>query len=501
MDARVPLDCEMVRRDALQQLRIPEHSGTVSKLREATFLLRFDRPELRNAALRRGPLMAGRTRLHIMPWSRQFGASDNKLMYRVRVCIEGVPAHATQEEIVAKLLPPSVFIEKFDYELVTEDEKACMCLWVWAVDPDAIAKEGLLKLEEPVEFSEEHHNDFFTRSGNMELPVVRAEAARMLDYPVLIHLDRIVDYCTPPRNPSWRSFESATSGIPDDSVDVEWPVNHKLYWQLGTWRIPVHERLGERRRDLSPPGGGGGRGNQMQFPPASWHDINRGTRAAEGSSRQGHFGSRCNGGYQRREAGECGGAMADVAGAEEDGGETKLPNVTAQDITETLAQGTRGGALVAVDEDYHTITHSEFREHIVSVCITSNQCLATWWITVVYGPQGDSEKIEFLRELRELMAEFSNTLNFLELKELKLRGRKYTWSNDVTQTRIDRAFCTVDWDLMLPDSTLEAQSSMAMQQPQRSEGFTLKVFGPSCRDTLRQFKQCGTDLYMFTTHF
>jgi len=74
--------------------------------------------------------MAGRTRLHIMPWSRQFGASDSKLMYRVRVCIEGVPAHATQEEIVAKLLPPFVFIEKFDYELVTEDEKACMCLWV-----------------------------------------------------------------------------------------------------------------------------------------------------------------------------------------------------------------------------------------------------------------------------------------------------------------------------------------------------------------------------------
>jgi len=78
--------------------------------------------------------------------------------------------------------------------------------------------------------------------------------------------------------------------------------------------------------------------------------------------------------------------------------ETKLANVTAQDITETLgtrfstqfaflpAQGTRGGALVAVDEDYYTITHSEFREHTVSVCITSNQCLATWWITVVYGP-------------------------------------------------------------------------------------------------------------------
>lgn len=108
------------------------------------------------------------------------------------------------------------------------------------------------------------------------------------------------------------------------------------------------------------------------------------------------------------------------------------------------------------------------------------------------GPQGHREKIEFLRELREnesvvedkwlvigdfnliltaedksndnlnrrLMGEFKTTLNYLELKELNLRGRKHTWSNDVTQTRIDRAFCTVEWDLMLPTSALQAFSSM-----------------------------------------
>jgi len=184
--------------------------------------------------------------------------------------------------------------------------------------------------------------------------------------------------------------------------------------------------------------------------------------------------------------------------------ETKLENVTAEDIIEILgarfrtqfaflpAQGTRGGAIVAVDEDFYSIINSEFREHTVSVCLASTQCLATWWLTVVYGPQGDRQKIEFLRELREvkavtgdnwlvigdfnlilhaedksndnlnrrLMAEFSSTLNYLELKELKLNGRKYTWSNNVTQTRIDRAFCTVEWDLMLPHSALEAQSSL-----------------------------------------
>ena len=78
-------------------------------------------------------------------------------------------------------------------------------MWVWAVDPDAIAKEGILKLEEPVEFSEEFHHDYFTSFGHMAPPETRNGVARMLDYHVLIHLDRIVDYNSPPRSPSWHS--------------------------------------------------------------------------------------------------------------------------------------------------------------------------------------------------------------------------------------------------------------------------------------------------------
>ena len=61
---------------------------------------------------------------------------------------------------------------------------------------------------------------------------------------------------------------------------------------------------------------------------------------------------------------------------------------------------------------------------------------------------------------RRLIGEFRSTLNFLEVMELNLRGRKFTWSNDVTQTRIDRAFCSLDWDVMLPASTLQALSSI-----------------------------------------
>ena len=133
---------------------------------------------------------------------------------------------------------------------------------------------------------------------------------------------------------------------------------------------------------------------------------------------------------------------------------------------------------------------------------------------MVYGPQGDREKIEFLRELRDIkavvgerwlllgdfnlilhasdksndnlnrrmMGEFRSTINFLELKELSLRGRKYTWSNDTTQTRIDRAFCTTEWDLMMPASMLNALSSLV------SDHSPLLLVGASTVNIYRGFR-------------
>jgi hypothetical protein len=98
-------------------------------------------------------------------------------------------------------------------------------------------------------------------------------------------------------------------------------------------------------------------------------------------------------------------------------------------------------------------------------------------ITVIYSPQGDTTKLQFLQELkniplpehnrwlilggtnliyqaedknnsnlnRRLMGVFRATINHLRLKEIKLNGRRFTWSNqrdNPTLTRIDRLLCT-----------------------------------------------------------
>jgi hypothetical protein len=61
-----------------------------------------------------------------------------------------------------------------------------------------------------------------------------------------------------------------------------------------------------------------------------------------------------------------------------------------------------------------------------------------------------------------MMGKFHRVLGDLELKELYLNGRRYTWSNErerATLERLDRVFSTVDWETSFPSSTLSALSS------------------------------------------
>jgi endonuclease/exonuclease/phosphatase family metal-dependent hydrolase len=118
----------------------------------------------------------------------------------------------------------------------------------------------------------------------------------------------------------------------------------------------------------------------------------------------------------------------------------------------------------------------------------------TWTVTGVYGPQGDLEKKMFIRELRRLkqavlpkllllgdfnliykvqdknndrldqrlMLTFRRALNHLEVKEIELIGRKFTWTNShesPTMTRIDRAFATAEWEERYVHPTAQSLSS------------------------------------------
>lgn len=168
--------------------------------------------------------------------------------------------------------------------------------------------------------------------------------------------------------------------------------------------------------------------------------------------------------------------------------ETKRSTISTWDILAFLgpryhnfvylpAQNTRGSILVAWHDGALRVDQWRVHRHSVSIKFHEDDQPA-WWFTVVYGPHQDADKPAFL-ELREvrslcvgpwmiagdfnmiysaedknndnlnhaLMGRFRRFVNDLELKDIHMLGRRYTWSNAreaPTLVKLDRVMCTAD---------------------------------------------------------
>jgi hypothetical protein len=157
------------------------------------------------------------------------------------------------------------------------------------------------------------------------------------------------------------------------------------------------------------------------------------------------------------------------------------------------ADDTRGGILLAWNSNVLDISNVVHDTYSITGEVRP-RAGGVWWITVVYGPQNTADKIAFLAELtvrrtlcpgawmligdfnmilraseknndnlhRNIMGRFRDFVDDLELREIYMHGRLFTWSNQrqhPTMSRLDRALVSIDWELSYPDSLLQALSS------------------------------------------
>lgn len=184
--------------------------------------------------------------------------------------------------------------------------------------------------------------------------------------------------------------------------------------------------------------------------------------------------------------------------------ETKIETMTSDIVRQCLgnklesffylpAVGTRGGILIAWDETIVRLSNPHCTMNTLSALVKLLSG-GEWWLTGVYGPQADNAKIEFMQELvdirdlhvgpwaivgdynllvnpqdknndvvnRRMLARFRAKTNRLEVKEIYLNGRKYTWSNErqrPTMEKIDHVFTSNCWDDLHPAALLTALGS------------------------------------------
>ena len=125
------------------------------------------------------------------------------------------------------------------------------------------------------------------------------------------------------------------------------------------------------------------------------------------------------------------------------------------------AEQTRGGVFLAVNEDFFDLSDIVLTSNTITAQINMREDGTRWQITVVYDPQGEAAKLQFLQELKNippsehnrwlilgdfnliyqakdknnsnlnqrLMGAFRAAIDHLRLKEIKLNGRRVTWSN------------------------------------------------------------------------
>lgn len=165
-----------------------------------------------------------------------------------------------------------------------------------------------------------------------------------------------------------------------------------------------------------------------------------------------------------------------------------------RDYVFLLATHNRGDALIACRSSLMTLSEALVGAFSVTAKVSPTTGDDPWWFTCVYGPQSDDQKALFLEELaairdtcqgawvvagdfnmiinehdknnarinRQNMSRFRRTVNELELKDLHLHGRLFTWSNErerPTLVKLDRVLCSPEWEELFPYCYLQALST------------------------------------------
>lgn len=156
-----------------------------------------------------------------------------------------------------------------------------------------------------------------------------------------------------------------------------------------------------------------------------------------------------------------------------------------------LAEGTAGGILLAWDKDMFAEVERKTGKYCVSVDLVANWDSTVIRITGVYGPSANREKSDFFQELKEMkpqieipwmvagdfnvtldiqdrsntrypiapMMRFRAVVKQLQLINMPLQGRRYTWTREgpmSTSVRLDRFLMSMHWESMYPNTVQRA---------------------------------------------
>ncbi|KAM0889046.1 hypothetical protein ACQ4PT_027975 [Festuca glaucescens] len=173
-----------------KKFRLSHSELTVCPHQPVQFLLKFVHKAHCSEVLKKGRIKADGALLQLRPWrplEQAFGAS---MSYRVRLCLEGVPAYGHTSYVAKRIIARRCSFDRLEDNSVVMTNARSLDCWAWTANPSSIPKVVWLT---------------FTSRGNggpaSEVFVHKVRptgSKRGATFRVIVHLDQMEDYSMAP---------------------------------------------------------------------------------------------------------------------------------------------------------------------------------------------------------------------------------------------------------------------------------------------------------------
>jgi hypothetical protein len=178
-----PKEVEAAMRD---EFRLRRGEVTVTRHFPETFLIKFQHHHHCVQALNQGFAKRHGIHIHFIKWRSLKNALAVTLMFKVKLCLDGIPNHAWDAEIVERLIGRHCALETIETNLLHPAETKTVDLWAWTANPSLIPKKVWLT------FTSRAKDPALASIMVSETPLEHWQHGRK--YGVIIHLEEIHGY-------------------------------------------------------------------------------------------------------------------------------------------------------------------------------------------------------------------------------------------------------------------------------------------------------------------
>ncbi|KAM0903044.1 hypothetical protein ACQ4PT_018858 [Festuca glaucescens] len=184
------IEAKAIDRAIRKEFRLSHRDLNVCPHQPVQFLLKFEHKAHCTEVLKRGRIKADNALLQLRPWRPLEHAFGAAMSFRVRLCLEGVPAYGLTPYVAERIISRRCSFDRLDDSSALLTSARSLDCWAWTANPSSIPKVVWLT--------------FTSRgAGGLASEVFVHEvrptgSKRGATFRIIVHLDKMEDYSTAP---------------------------------------------------------------------------------------------------------------------------------------------------------------------------------------------------------------------------------------------------------------------------------------------------------------